>query len=84
MATGLSETLREAVLAALASGQSVNGIAKAAGIKQPRLHDFLKGGDLTGKNLDKLAAYLGLVLSKSSPLKAKGKKGVGDDRQGRG
>jgi hypothetical protein len=64
----ISDTLRRAVRD---SGLTVLAVAEGSGVVQPRLHYFLKGHDLTGKNLDKLAAYFGLELR---PVK--GKKGA--------
>jgi hypothetical protein len=64
----MTETLRRAVRD---SGLSVLAVAEAAGVAQPRLRQFLLGGDLYGRNLDKLADYFGLELRP-----AKGKKGA--------
>jgi hypothetical protein len=59
MTTTMTDTLRQAVRA---SGLPVLAVAEAAGVAQPRLHTFVKGGDMYGRNLDKLAAYFGLEL----------------------
>ena len=60
MAT-VTETLRTALEGC---GQSRYAVSKATGIPESTLSRFVAGGKpLRGENIDKLASYLGLVLT---------------------
>ncbi len=62
------EVLWEALRARTAAGASVNGLAKAVGLSQPRLRAFLRGeGDLTLRTAAKLCGYLELELREGRP-----------------
>jgi hypothetical protein len=45
-----------------ASGKSTNTVAREAGLNQPRLYEFVKGGGMSLANAQRLAAYFGLEL----------------------
>lgn len=58
--TTVTATLRKALETC---GQSRYAVSKATGIPESTLSRFVAGGKpLRGENIDKLAAYLGLVL----------------------
>jgi len=54
----LTETIRAA---AIASGQTQSTIAKATGVAQSSISRFLRGENVRSKELDLIAAYLGIV-----------------------
>ena len=54
-----AQTLRDAIGT---SGMSGLALAKAAGVPQQTISDFLRGKDMTLRNAHKLADYLGLEL----------------------
>ena len=59
----VSEQLREAITA---SNFTVNSLGIASGVPQSCLHRFLYGQQsMTLRNVDKLAAYLGLSLGRT-------------------
>jgi transcriptional regulator with XRE-family HTH domain len=62
------QPLKDAIKAALqATGESVNALAKRAGVSQPILQRFLAGKrGLTLETADKLCACLGLELKKQN------------------
>lgn len=61
MAKDIADALREAIRA---SGQSANEIAKACGVPQTTLSRFLRGEDMSIHRAAKIAAYLGLRITK--------------------
>ena len=65
--TPLEEKLREEVEA---TGESINHIAKAAGVAQPILQRFMaRKRDMLLNSAGRLAGYLGLELNKRKPKK---------------
>jgi transcriptional regulator with XRE-family HTH domain len=68
MASDIAEQLRAAILS---SGQSANAIAKATGVPQTTLSRFLRGEDMSIERGAKVAAYLNLTLTSSTPLRRK-------------
>jgi hypothetical protein len=69
MAT-VSETLRRELERC---GQTRYGVSKATGIPESVLSRFIHGQPLRGANFDKLADYLGLVLTaKAGAARKKG------------
>lgn len=72
--TSLSESLKRAVGE---SGLTVFALAHAAGVAQPVLHRFVRGGrDLTLRTAEKLAAYFGLELLPRRRAKPRGTRAV--------
>lgn len=70
MAT-VTATLRAALEAC---GQSRYAVSKATGIPESTLSRFVAGGKpLRGENIDKLADYLGLVLTAKAGKARKGR-----------
>lgn len=69
MAT-VTETLRRALARC---GQTRYAVSKATGIPQSVLSRFAHGDPLRGTNLDTLAAYLGLELTRKPGKTRKGK-----------
>jgi plasmid maintenance system antidote protein VapI len=57
----VSEQLREAIRNC---GLSANELARLAEVPQPTITRFLNNAELRSGNIDKLAAYFGLVLKK--------------------
>lgn len=69
MAT-VTGTLRKALESC---GESRYAVSKATGIPESTLSRFVAGGKpLRGENIDKLSAYLGLVLVKKPGASRKG------------
>lgn len=73
--TWAMQTVSAALRAALEScGQTRYGVSKATGIPESTLSRFLAGGKpMHGENIDKLAAYLGMVLTTKAAKPRKGK-----------
>ncbi|MEZ6243369.1 MAG: helix-turn-helix transcriptional regulator [Phycisphaerales bacterium] len=69
MAT-VSETLRRELERC---GQTRYAVSKATGIPESVLSRFFHGQPLRGANLDKLADYLGLVLTRKPSKARKGR-----------
>jgi transcriptional regulator with XRE-family HTH domain len=67
----ITDQLRKRVKEATGAGQSLNDLAKRAGVKQPTLHRFASGENPTAALLDKLATYFGLRLCDSPDKPAK-------------
>jgi hypothetical protein len=57
----VSNQLREAIRNC---GMSANELSRVSGVPQPTITRFLNDGELRSNNVDKLAAYFGLVLKK--------------------
>jgi len=69
MAT-VSETLRRALERC---GETRYAVSRATGIPESVLSRFVHGQPLRGANLDKLADYLGLVLTPKKTTRGKGR-----------
>jgi hypothetical protein len=72
--TGAMQTVSEALRSALEScGQTRYGVSKATGIPESTLSRFLVAGKpMHGENIDRLASYLGLVLTAKAGKARKG------------
>jgi DNA-binding phage protein len=62
MPKSLSDKLREALAAAIASGRSMNQIARDADVNVAVVHKFHHGGNINLESAEKLAAALKVSL----------------------
>lgn len=61
MSKEVADTLREAIRK---SGLSANELAKRTGVTQTTISGFLRGRDMRLSHASKIAAYLGLSLTR--------------------
>jgi hypothetical protein len=60
----LADVLRDAVRK---TGRPAYKVARAAGVAWPRVYYFMRGGNMTLRNADRLARHLGLELRPRAP-----------------